>query len=120
MCKRKLRKERLHKLLPEMYLENCMLRWKKACAIPPEVIIAYKAIGDTLTVYSDRPGFLIGLGGCNVDLLKQMLHDDRNIYRHIDKIEFKQIDGLLPDRPWTEAEIMDVCKTWATLPVDLM
>ena len=78
-------------------IRNCIARWNKAAGVK-QVAIKLKANnedGYTLSIYSDRPGLLIGVKGSLVEKYKKELGEISKIYNinHIDINEISDFVG---------------------------
>lgn len=77
-------------------IKNCIARWNKAAGVKL-VAIKLKANEDdyTLSIYSDRPGLLIGAKGSLVEKYKKELGEISKIYNitHVDINEVSDFVG---------------------------
>ncbi len=77
-------------------IKNCIARWNKAAGVK-QVAIKLKTNegGYTLSIYSDRPGLLIGVKGSLVEKYKKELGEISKIYNitHIDINEISDFVG---------------------------
>jgi len=77
-------------------IKNCIARWNKVAGVK-QVAIKLNANeeGYTLSIYSDRPGLLIGVKGSLVEKYKKELEEISKIYNitHIDINEVSDFVG---------------------------
>lgn len=72
-------------------------------------LVAWKLKGNTLYLYSDHPGILIGKQGCNITLLKQRSKEKLRSYQQIEDVNIEEITGIVPKTKWTQKEIDEIC-----------
>jgi len=71
--------------------QKALNQWLEEIGAPNEKI-AYKRSHDSITIYSTRPGVLIGSHGQNIDPLKSILKENF----HIDHtVKFEEITGFI-------------------------
>ena len=105
--KTNIRQECVNKSLPAMYLENLLVRFRRAINLQENVFMCYKVRGEKLIIFSNRPGLIIGKEGCNITLLKDMLQNDEACLKRFTEVELWDCDGTVPDQPWSEEEIIE-------------
>ena len=70
----------------ERRLTQIIKEWKDEAGVKGIIQInAYPTVKDTLTICTDRPGLMIGMGGRLVDKYKEMIQKE---YPNIKKINF--------------------------------
>lgn len=81
------------KVLEEMQERNERVMRHFFWRINYKGIVGYEnRLGKTFVVWTDRPGILIGKGGQNVDILKEILKEE---FGYDYEIEFKEIKGKM-------------------------
>ena len=72
-------------------LTELIKQWKYEADVKGIIQInAYPTIRDTLTICTDRPGLMIGKGGCLIDKYKEKI---QNEYPNIKEIKFVETDS---------------------------
>lgn len=72
-------------------LTKIIKEWKDEAGVKGIIQInALSTVRDTLTICTDRPGFMIGKGGCLIDKYREKI---QNEYPNIKKIEFVETDS---------------------------
>ena len=113
MCifKRKKKKkinQNIYKLSPyDMEIENLLIGWLDQIGLLNKVEIMWLEKRETIKLFTDKPGWLIGKHGCNIEQLKLVFSDPKNstIVRNIQNFEIHETRRLLPHVKWTQEEI---------------
>ena len=72
-------------------LTKIIKEWKDEAGVKGIIQInACPTVRDRLTICTDRPGFMIGKGGCLIDKYREKI---QNEYPNIKKIEFVETDS---------------------------
>ena len=72
-------------------LTKIIKEWKDEAGVKGIIQInALSTVRDTLTICTDRPGFMIGKGGCLIDKYREKIQKE---YPNIKKIEFVETDS---------------------------
>ena len=75
----------------ERRITEIIKQWKDEAGVKGIVQInAYPTVRDTLTICTDRPGFMIGKGGCLIDKYREKI---QNEYPSIKEIKFVETDS---------------------------
>lgn len=75
----------------ERKLTKLIKQWKDEAGVKGIIQInAYPTVKDTLTICTDRPGFMIGKGGCLIEKYKEKI---KNEYPNIKRIYFMETDS---------------------------
>lgn len=72
-------------------LTKIIKEWKDEAGVKGIIQInALSTVRDTLTICTDRPGFMIGKGGCLIDKYREKI---QNEYSNIKEIKFVETDS---------------------------
>ena len=72
-------------------LTEIIKQWKDEASVKGIIQInACSTVRDTLTICTDRPGFMIGKGGCLIDKYREKIQKE---YSNIKEIKFVETDS---------------------------
>lgn len=77
-------------MLTTRKIQNIIRQWKAECGVTHTVLFRYGMHGE-LTIYTDRPGILIGLHGKTVEKYNNLL---KSLDNSFDKILFIETHGI--------------------------
>ncbi len=71
-------------------VQNKLKEWRKESKNPH--LCLYKRDGDTLIIYTDRPGYMIGRGGCLIERFRKEISEAS--FGDIKNITFVETYGI--------------------------
>ena len=87
--------------ITDMELDNLLIDLLKEFHMEGHQV-GYKMSGSTLTLYSNKPGWLIGPKGKNMKRMKEVIFKE---FGYLKEIEICPIQNILPTVKWTMEEI---------------
>ena len=105
---RRKKKQDTYRLSPlNMTIENLLVDWLKQIGLLGKVEIMWLRRQETIKLFADNPGWLIGKHGCNIEQLKLVFSDPKNsaMIQNIQNVEIHEVCRLLPHGKWTQKEI---------------